>query len=89
MYIITRDQVKLYLGLTGNEDYNDQIDAYLPIIDSKINKDYSKIVIDLGLKDKKFLIPNSIFAVSISDSESVETSTSLSNSSEINKLIKL
>ena len=36
MYIITREQVKLYLGLTGNDDYNDQIDAYLPIIDSKV-----------------------------------------------------
>ena len=35
-YVITRDQVKLYLGLTGDDTYNDLIDAYLPIIDSKV-----------------------------------------------------
>lgn len=35
MFIITRDQVKLYLGITVT-DHDALIDAYIPIIDSKV-----------------------------------------------------
>ena len=46
--------IKIY-NCTQNKIAIQPFTPLLPIIDSKINKDYSKIVIDLGLKDKKFL----------------------------------